>query len=120
MSGAYNSVFTSLKHTGRRTSLIVDPPDGRIPPVTSEVQKRRAEFRAFELALLQATDVCKNKLAGCAGGKYGPPSPRRGEVSPSYIATAGIGGGAINRSDSPEDRSLAERCLAGFLPVPES
>ena len=116
VSGAYNSVFTSLKHTSRRTSLIVDPPDGRIPPVTPEVQKRRSEFRAFELALLQATDVCKNKLAGCAGGKYGPPSPRRGEVSPSYIATAGIGGGAINRSDGPEDRSLGERCLAGFLP----
>src|SRR2546422_407301 len=70
--GAYNSVFTSLKHTGRRTSLIVDPPDGRIPPVAPDVQKRRAEFRVFELALLQPTDVCKNKLAGCAGGQYGP------------------------------------------------
>ena len=116
VSGAYNSVFTSLKHTGRRTSLIVDPPDGRIPPVAPDVQKRRAEFRVFELALLQPTDVCKNKLAGCAGGQYGPPSPRRNEVPPSYIATAGIGGGAINRSNGPEDRSLGERCLAGFLP----
>lgn len=116
VSGAYNSVFTSLKYTGRRTSLIVDPPDGRIPPVTPEVQKRRAEYRGFELALLQATDVCKNKLAGCSGGQYGPPSPRRAEKPPSYIATAGIGGGAINRSDGPEDRALGERCLSGFLP----
>src|ERR1700758_1155870 len=47
VAGAYNSVFTSQKHTGRRTSLIVDPPDGRIPAVTPEVQKRRAEMRAF-------------------------------------------------------------------------
>src|SRR5262249_5565627 len=116
VSGAYNSVFTSLKYTGRRTSLIIDPPDGRIPPVAPEVQKRRAEYRAFELALLQATEVCKRKLAGGAGGQYGPPSPRRGEVPPSYIATGGIGGGAINRADGPEDRSLAERCLAGGLP----
>ena len=30
----------------RRTSLIVDPPDGRIPPVTSEAQKRAIEFDA--------------------------------------------------------------------------
>ena len=27
----------------RRTSLIVDPPDGRIPPATAEVTKRRTE-----------------------------------------------------------------------------
>jgi hypothetical protein len=30
----------------RRTSLIVDPPDGRIPPLTPEAQKRNAERRA--------------------------------------------------------------------------
>ena len=29
VAGAYNSVFISLKHTGARTSLIVDPPNGR-------------------------------------------------------------------------------------------
>ena len=55
-----------------RTSLIVDPPDGRIPPVTPEVQKRRAEIRAFQLALLEATDTCKNKMPGCEGGRYTP------------------------------------------------
>jgi hypothetical protein len=30
----------------RRTSLIVDPPDGKIPPLTPEAQKRGAERRA--------------------------------------------------------------------------
>src|SRR5262245_13768252 len=30
----------------RRTSLIVDPPDGRIPPLTPEAQKRAAARRA--------------------------------------------------------------------------
>src|SRR5713101_329693 len=28
VAGAYNAVFQSIKHTGRRTSMIVDPPDG--------------------------------------------------------------------------------------------
>jgi hypothetical protein len=30
----------------RRTSLIVDPPDGKIPPMTPEAQKRSQDFRA--------------------------------------------------------------------------
>src|SRR5213594_3447687 len=39
VAGAYNAVFQSVKHTGRRTSLVVDPPDGRIPPVTAETKQ---------------------------------------------------------------------------------
>jgi len=117
VAGAYNTtIFLTHKHTGRRTSLIVDPPDGRIPSFTPEVTKRREELRLFQLALLQATDTCKNKLSGCAGGKYGPPSPRRSETPPSYLATGVGGGGVINRSDHPEDRSLGERCMAAVLP----
>jgi hypothetical protein len=49
VAGAYNSVFMMLKHTGRRTSLIVDPPDGRIPGMTPEAQKRAAPEREFRL-----------------------------------------------------------------------
>jgi hypothetical protein len=33
VSGAYNAVFNSVLKTGRRTSMIIDPPDGRIPPL---------------------------------------------------------------------------------------
>ena len=124
VGGAYNAaIFTTHKRTGRLTSLIVDPPDGKIPPLTPEAQKRRAAVREFQLALIQATDLCKNTLAGCAGGKYGPPSPRRAETPPFYVTVGvaggpggGGGGGAINRSDGPEDRSLGERCMAAVLP----
>jgi hypothetical protein len=56
----------------RRSSLIVDPPDGRIPPVTADAQARAAERRA------------------AAKGR-GP-------------------------ADSPEDRSLWERCITRGLP----
>jgi hypothetical protein len=122
VGGAYNAaIFTTHKRTGRRTSLIVDPPDGKIPPLTPEAQKKRAAIREFQLALLQATNVCKDKLQGCTGGKYGSPSPRRGETPPHYLTIAGAGGpggggGVINRSDNPEDRSLGERCMAAVLP----
>jgi len=39
--------------SSRRTSIIVDPPDGRIPPLTPEAQKKaaaRAEYRALHPA----------------------------------------------------------------------
>jgi hypothetical protein len=98
--------------------MIVDPPDGKIPALTAEEQKRRNELREYSLALLQATDVCKDKLPACAGGKYGSPSPRRAETPPLYImnAVVGSGGGAINRSDGPEDRGHGERCINAALP----
>jgi len=122
VGGAYNAaIFTTHKPLGRRTSLIVDPPDGRIPPLTPEAQKKRAAIRDFQLALVQATDLCKNKLPGCEGGKYGPPSPRRAETPPYYLTVGaagglGAGGGVINRANGPEDRGLGERCMAAALP----
>ncbi len=119
VGGAYNSqVFTSHIRTGKRTSMIVDPPDGKIPALTADEQKRRGVMRDYSLALLQATDVCKDKLPACAGGKYGPPSPRRNETPPAYVfnAAVGSGGGAMNRSDGPEDRGHGERCMASALP----
>jgi hypothetical protein len=33
VSGAYNAVFNSVLKTGKRTSMIIDPPDGKIPPL---------------------------------------------------------------------------------------
>jgi hypothetical protein len=110
VAGAYNAVFQSVRPTARRTSLVVDPPDGRIPPLTPDAMKRNSAEREFRLALLQATETCKKQEAGCAGGKYGPPSPRRAELPPFYNT------GRLNRNDNPEDRSNSERCMAAVLP----
>jgi hypothetical protein len=111
VAGAYNAVFTSQKRTGARTSLIIDPPNGRIPPMTPEGQKLAAADREYRLALLQSTDTCKNKSVACAGGKYDPtPSPRRSEPPPRYNTVR------INRHDGPEDGALPDRCLTLGLP----
>src|SRR6266581_8976935 len=112
INGAYNAAtFFSTKRTGARTSKIVDPPNGRFPPLTPEAQKTAAAEREFRLALVQSTDTCKKMLPGCAGGKYEPTtSPRRAEAPPRYNTAR------MNRNDGPEDSSSAERCLTGGLP----
>jgi hypothetical protein len=111
VAGAYNAVFMSQKRTGARTSLIMDPPNGRIPQLTPTAQKTAAAEREFRLALLQSTETCKTKSVACNGGKYDPtPSPRRAELPPRYNTAR------MNRHDDPEDGSLPDRCLTGGLP----
>ena len=111
VAGAYSAVFNTVKRTGPRTSLIIDPPNGRIPPLTPEAQARGAADRAFRLSLLQATDTCKNHMAGCNGGKYDPSaSPRLSEIPDRYNT------GRMNRHDRPEDGSVGDRCFVGALP----
>jgi len=109
---AYNhAVFMSNKRVGPRTSLVVDPPNGRVPVLTPEARKVAAADREFRLALLQSTETCKSKSARCGGGKYDPsPSPRLADLPPRYNTTF------LNRHDGPEDGGLSERCLTAGLP----
>jgi hypothetical protein len=112
VTGAYNAFRQGVPFTqvGKRTSVVIDPPDGRIPRMTPEAAKRMAAYRGYQLALLQATDTCKKHLPACSDGQYGAISPRRKEVPPVYNLDR------LNRSDGPEDRSQAERCLGNQLP----
>jgi hypothetical protein len=112
VAGAYNAVWGGRKRTGRRTSMISDPPDGRIPPATTEAEKNAAADRDFRLALMRATQTCKLGLPGCAGGKYDPTPAvsRRDELPPRYNVAR------MNRHDRPEDGALADRCLTAGLP----
>jgi hypothetical protein len=111
VAGAYNALFMIIKRTGARTSRIVDPPNGRIPPLTPGAEKIIAAEREFRLALLQSTETCKSKSVACNGGKYDPaPSPRFADLPPRYNTVR------INRHDGPEDGALPDRCLTLGLP----
>jgi hypothetical protein len=106
VAGAYNDHWnpprTSL--SDGRTGLIVDPADGRIPPMTPEAEKRTREMREYLRALLDGT----------ARGRPGAPiSPRRNEPPPAYNIDR------MNRSDGPEDRSTMERCFGAPMPIYE-
>jgi hypothetical protein len=106
--------FLIVKRTGARTSLIVDPSNGRMPPLTAEAQRAAAADQQFRLALMQSTETCKNREPTCAGGKYDPtPSPRFAESPPRYHTGNFV---RINRNDGPEDNALADRCLTSGLP----
>ena len=93
VAGAYNAIFQDradrLNHG--RTGLIVDPPDGKIPPMVPEA--RAAADRDLALRL----DMRDGK--------------RRTEMAERYNL------GKFNRADGPEDRGIGERCLGRQLPV---
>ena len=47
--GTYNAFWRDPIKPTTRTSLVIDPPDGRLPPLTPEAEKRR-QARSIELA----------------------------------------------------------------------
>jgi hypothetical protein len=91
--------------------MIVDPPDGRVPPLTTQEQTGAAADRAYRLALLQSTETCKNKEPACAGGKYDPTRTAQWSQLPPLYNT-----GRLNRHDGPEDGSMFDRCMGAGLP----
>ena len=110
VAGAYNAVYTSARPAGPRTSLVVDPPDGRIPALTPEAERLNEARREWRLMLLRSTETCRLGGSGCAGGEYGPASPRRFDIVPFYNT------GRMNRHFGPEDQSLGDRCMSGRTP----
>ncbi|MGE3705691.1 MAG: hypothetical protein AB7I13_10495 [Vicinamibacterales bacterium] len=122
VGGAYNAeIYTSHLRLGRRTAMIVEPKDGRLPDLAPRAKQEMAALIEYSLELKRSTEVCKNERPACRGGKYNPvPSPRRLEAPPYYITglngLPGTGAGIISRSDGPEDRGHGERCMLGALP----
>jgi len=112
VAGAYNAVFTTIKPRGDRTSLIIEPANGKLPPTTPQAQARAKIEADYRNALIQNTNTCKNKDRGqaCAGWEYGPPSPEWDKVPPFYNT------GRLNRHANVEDGALGDRCMLGQNP----
>jgi hypothetical protein len=49
--GTYNRFWTDQPRADRRTSMIVDPPDGRLPPLTAAAQTYQAELKESRRAV---------------------------------------------------------------------
>jgi hypothetical protein len=108
VAGAYNAIWqgggdSAPRRTARRTSQIVDPPDGRLPPRTAESKQQLAARRDYLNMLL---------MGSVGSAKPGPPASaaERAKNPPDYNLDR------MNRADGPEDRSASERCLGNNLP----
>ena len=89
MGGAYNAVFNSILRTSKRTSLIIDPPDGKVP----------------RLVPVQG---------GGRGGRGGPP-PQAPAAQAGLQGEDAAPGAPPARGDGPE--VTGARCLGIGLPA---
>jgi hypothetical protein len=100
VEGAYNDAFTgrgkSVIRT-KRTSLIIEPKNGKIPPLTPEAQKRAAESRR-QRALATPAELVTSFVDG-------------DRTATPYPVDRTMGGG----TDHPEQRP-ADRCSGISLP----
>jgi hypothetical protein len=116
VEGAYNNIFStgSARYVrSKRTGLIIDPPDGKRPPITEEGKKLRAARASNRFG-----------IAGADGDVPDPEARRaRGAAAPAGAGAGGRGRGAVpyavdigRPNDNPEDRNDLERCRGVILP----
>jgi hypothetical protein len=74
-TGDYNSFWLVQRDWDNRTSLITDPPDGRLPPMTPQGQKRRDEAAAVRRRPAQGPE---DRSLGERCITFGTPSLRAG------------------------------------------
>jgi hypothetical protein len=103
---AYNSFwFPVAGQAIARTSLIVDPPDGRVPPLTPQA---RARYSAWAEA--------KGLFGSAANPEGSLWNGGRTDSAPEDGTEGGVDGRG-SRADHPEDRRLSERCII-WTPLP--
>jgi hypothetical protein len=124
VEGAYNAAFNSILRTGKRTSRVIDPPDGRIPPTVGGGQGggRGAGFAGRGAGGAPPAGAAGAPAAGAAGV---PPAGAGGRAQAGGAAGAGggrVGGGGGGRgapgggNDNPENIAQSPRCLGVGLP----
>jgi hypothetical protein len=98
LTRAYNALWFPVPEAPiRRTSLVSDPPDGKMPPLLPEAVKR-AEIAAAAIGATGSTASPLGRAEGVEDGTEGGVDGRGG------------------RADNPEDRDLGDRCITDSLP----
>ena len=103
---AYNAFWFPVPGQAiARTSLIVDPPDGRVPPLTPQARESYAAWAETK------------GLFGSAANPEGSLwNGGRTDSAPEDGTEGGVDGRG-SRADHPEDRRLSERCII-WTPLP--
>src|SRR4029079_13884483 len=90
---AYNALWFPIPEAPiKRTSLISDPPDGKMPPLLPDAIAR---------------GVANAKAIGATGSTGSPLGRAEGVEDGTEGGVDGRGG----RADNPEDRDLGDRCI---------
>jgi hypothetical protein len=120
VEGAYNNIFSTGNGTrylrSKRTSLIIDPPDGKLPPVTAEGQKLRAARPEARFGVATENgDAPPKPLLGTNGKPitYARSGGRGKGAGGQLLPGLDLGG---RTNDNPEDRNDLERCRGVKLP----
>ena len=97
--GTYNAVFNSILRTSKRTSLIVDPPDGKMPAMVAGAENPPRAPRVSNGPEDHGwpTRCLGNTLPDFGSGDYGAGTSRLVQ-SPGYVTIYveyGHGGGAV-------------------------
>jgi hypothetical protein len=106
--GNYNQFWTdrgmsvATINGEKRTSVIIDPPNGRIPPLKSQPQGRPA--RADR----------QNRPSGGLGEAFTGPEGFPVAGSAPERTSEESDPAMLGRADGPEQRGLGERCIIGF------
>jgi hypothetical protein len=113
VEGAYNAAFNSILRTGKRTSRVIDPPDGRIPPTVGGAQGGGGRGRGAA----GAPGAAPGAGAAAAGAGAAPGGRAAAPGAPGAARGGGArGGGRGNANDNPETTAQNPRCLGVTLP----
>ena len=104
VAGAYNAVFNSVLRTSKRTSMIIDPPDGRIP-VNPDAQGRGRGGRGAGAP----AGVAAGGARGGAPADGAGAGARGAGAAPAAAGGGARGGGRATRTtiQKPRRRILA-------------
>ncbi len=87
-TGNYNHFWLIDRWFDNRTSLLVDPPDGRLPPLTAEAEQRRAAGRGVERPPFPRGPEDLGAGLRCSGGRI-PMTGRGYNSNYQILQTAG-------------------------------